>query len=172
MIFFAGASQTSREGCGYSGLSPSTMCIAASSAEAPALSMPTSVGPVLGVLVLVRPLVGSDQPACAHAADPAVVETLVLLGKLRLALRLGVRVLLRLLLRDAHVEGLAELLLERRVAPTLRDGPLLGRGVPLLERVVESAVVAEAVAVTLRLVLVVDAVAAVDLRRSRSCLRA
>src|SRR4029078_13495808 len=80
-----------------------------------------------------------------------------------LAVLLGVRVGLGLLLRDPLVEGLAELLLERGVAVPLADRPLPGGRVPLVERLGQPAVVAHAVAVTLGLVLVVDAVAAVGL---------
>ena len=72
------------------------------------------------LLVGADPLVLVDEPSGAQVADLAG-------DVLDVAVRLLVGVRLRLLLRDALVEGLAELLLERRVAVALGDRPLLRR---------------------------------------------
>src|SRR4029077_9793383 len=78
-----------------------------------------------------------------------------------LALRLDVRVGLGHLLRQPLVEGLAELLLQGRVAVALAGRPLLRRRVALVERLGQATVVGHAVAVALGLVLVVDPVGVV-----------
>ena len=98
-------------------------------------------------------LVGVDQAPGPAVADLAVVDEVVVV--------LGVRVRVGLLLADPLVDGLAVLLLPGRVAVALAGGVLLGRGVAAVQLVGDVAV--PEVLDVAGLVLVVDAVVAVDL---------